>query len=149
MEVLLEDKINTMDNIKVKKEVLLEALRENLKNHNEIYEEAIDNYWKQVKENFQEKVDVAMEQIENRALNNGGIALGIRIEAPENHSLDYERTIHMMELNVREEITLTARDFNRYIRNEWDWAESFLASNSVYTATSEEGVRGKFHAKRR
>jgi hypothetical protein len=54
---------------------------------------------------------------------------------PESHADDYIGTIRRLELCVEKEIELDTQEFDKYIRNKWDWRNSFLSSNSGY-ATS-------------
>ena len=51
---------------------------------------------------------------------------------PENHLDDYDRVIGMLEFSVADKVELTAQDFNAYVRNKWEWHNSFSSSNQAY-----------------
>jgi hypothetical protein len=54
---------------------------------------------------------------------------------PENHSDDYEGTIRRLELCVDSEVELDEVEFDKYIRNKWQWRDSFLSNNTGYAMT--------------
>lgn len=54
---------------------------------------------------------------------------------PESHADDYIGTIRRLELCVDDEIKLDTYEFDKYVRNKWEWRASFLTSNSGYTTS--------------
>lgn len=131
-----------MDNVTIRKDVLKEKLQENLAIHDEIYEEAVENYWKSVTKDFKEKVEEVNGLIKKQDLTHGGISIGIRISAPENHREAYEDVLSMLEYEVDDEVTLSQHDFKSYVLNQWQWSNQFLMSNAVYA--SQDSI-SKFH----
>lgn len=117
-----------MDEVKVKVETLLEALRENRKNHADTLEKAIEGYTK------------AWEDLLVRTLaevrNGGNVKHALSLPLPQDHRNDYDRTIKMLEMTVDEEVTITAYDFARYVMDEWEWRRVTEMSNSAYAAGS-------------
>ena len=51
---------------------------------------------------------------------------------PVNHLEDYDRVIQMLEFSVADKVTLTVKDFQSYVRNQWDWRGEFAGVNQVY-----------------
>ena len=109
----------------VKKEDLKKALVANREGHRDIFEKAIEGYRK-----------AALDQL-NEAINR--IKLGsleqvyIQMPVPEDHTRDYDRIISMLEMEVREDVTLSEKHYAQYVLDDWDWKEHWMASNSAYT----------------
>jgi hypothetical protein len=55
---------------------------------------------------------------------------------PEDHSNDYLSVIRKLELCVEDKIELDSSEFEQYIRNQWAWRNSFITTNSFYSAIS-------------
>jgi hypothetical protein len=55
-----------------------------------------------------------------------------RNKYPEDHGDDYLGTIRRLELCVDNVIELETNEFDSYIRNKWEWRDSFLTSNWGY-----------------
>lgn len=53
---------------------------------------------------------------------------------PEDHGDDYLGTIRRLELSVEPELVLDTHEFDAYIRNKWEWRNSFLNNNSGYVS---------------
>lgn len=58
---------------------------------------------------------------------------------PENHGDDYIGTIKRLELCTDNVIELNAQEFDSYIRNKWDWKDSFINTNKGYTCYAATG----------
>lgn len=56
----------------------------------------------------------------------------MRNSYPESHADDYIGTIRRLELCVEEKVELDTQEFDRYVRNKWEWRDSFLNSNTGY-----------------
>jgi len=54
---------------------------------------------------------------------------------PENHADDYIGTIRRLELCVEKEVELDTTEFDRYVRNKWEWRASFLNNNTGYVTS--------------
>jgi len=54
---------------------------------------------------------------------------------PEDHGDDYTGTIRRLELCVEPQVELDTNEFDAYIRNKWQWRDSFLGSNSCYVTS--------------
>ena len=54
---------------------------------------------------------------------------------PEDHGDDYMGTIRRLELCVDKELELESTEFDSYIRNKWEWKNSFISSNTGYVTS--------------
>jgi hypothetical protein len=62
---------------------------------------------------------------------------------PETHADDYIGTIRRLELCVEDQVELDTQEFDRYVRNKWEWRDSFLTSNTGYvTSYYNSGMSG-------
>lgn len=119
-----------MENVTVRKQELLDILRENRTNHRAIFEEACEGYQKETERILQEHLD------EVRAGKRKKIT--VSLPYPEDHTKDYDRAIKMVEMSVNDEITMTDYDFQSYVMDDWQWKRQFLASNAPYSSTATE-----------
>ena len=117
---------------------LLNYLKDNLAKHDEIYDEAVENYWKELRKSFDNRVKQANELINERDLSRGRVNINISINAPENHRQDYETAIRMFECDIEDTVELNQHEFEMYVLNRWTWVDSFLTSNSLYSAKAND-----------
>jgi hypothetical protein len=141
----------SLQKIKVSNEKLLTIVRENKKKHDEIYEAAVDGYWLEADEflkKYQKETLVAMKKqyrkqvkdLKKQIAKELGLVdkkkkegfVYMRKPFPENHTDDYEGVIRKLELSVDPEIELQGDEFECYVRNKWQWRQSFLATNTNY-----------------
>lgn len=118
-----------MNNINMTTEVdkvkLLETLEKNLETHSKIVQEAKDGYLKKASEVLAEKI----EQIKEGKI----VALAFSLKPPVDYSEVYENSIEMLKWHKGETVTLEADEFRQLVRDEWDWTDNFLLSNSNYS----------------
>jgi len=110
------------------KEELLKKLKENREKHLSIFEEAYEGYKKKVIEILGQRLAAAKEGKK--------ISHHIHMIEPQNQVSDYDRAITMLEMSTDKEITLNEEDFEQYVLDKWHWRNSFLHSNSEYSATA-------------
>jgi len=113
--------------VTVGRKQLLARLHENREKHEKQYLEAYAGYKERV---TQEALKLAEEA---KQLKPGDQLRQIHLCAPQNHRIDYDRAIDRMEWDTSDEVMLTEGDFNTYVRDEWDWANTFRHSHSTYT----------------
>jgi len=113
-----------VNEIKVKKDQLLEALRANRDGHAAQYEKAKAGYLKVTKGKL---ADLIARLAEGEVIGQQWID-----PAPEDHTKDYDVVISMMEWSIGDEIVLTQAQFRQYVQDDWGWREQWLTSNSVY-----------------
>ena len=113
-----------MEIVKIKKSVLLETLKENRKAHRSIFEEAQEGYRAEAIRLLDKALTIAKK--------GGKINTYVRLNAPIDQTKDYDRAIKMVEMSVDENIEISEGDFACYILDDWNWKESFVATNAFY-----------------
>ena len=112
----------------VKREKLLEVLRENRSKHRAIFDEAIENYKAECLSLLEKKI---------AKLKKGKMPrMSIRLLIPEDHTEDYDRVIKMFEMDVREEIELEENEFGMYVMDDWRWKREWLSNTVAYTSSA-------------
>lgn len=51
---------------------------------------------------------------------------------PSNYEPQYTRAIKMLEMSEEKTVRLTAVDFARFVEDDWDWKEEFVATSTLY-----------------
>jgi hypothetical protein len=152
----------SLHQVKVKREEVLNIVKENKEKHDQLLKEAIEGYWVEA-ENQLKKIEKENVAAWNKQLNETIKKLRkdnrakvkalkdqvakelelvkkreksgytyMRNQFPEDHGDDYEGTIRRLELTVSPEVELDTNEFDSYVRNKWVWRDSFLASNTLY-----------------
>ena len=153
----------SLQKIKVSKTELLDIVQDNKKKHDEIYTAAEHGYWIDAKEFLLKHQREQMEQLKRNYLKTvkdlkKQVAKELKMVEqkkkdgyfymrkpfPENHSDDYQGTIRRLELSVDKEIELENSEFDCYVRNKWQWRNSFLGTNSSYALTSSYSMGDNF-----
>jgi|SRR5579862_7246620 len=160
----------SLQKITVSKSELLDIVKDNKKKHDEIYEAAEAGFWleaeetlkKQLKEqltlyrkNYRKNVKDLKKQIANemeavREKKKDYYLSYFRKPFPENHSDDYQGTIRRLELSVEPRVELENTEFDCYVRNKWQWRNSFLntntfyANNAVSSSWSAQSISGSY-----
>tara|TARA_B100001971_G_C17990109_1_gene431880 strand:- start:284 stop:637 length:354 start_codon:yes stop_codon:yes gene_type:complete len=111
--------------VRMKKEVLVNKLKENREKHEKDYAEAKIGFRKEVEEILLNRLE------EIRAGRN--IKMFIDIPIPTNHLKDYDRTLKMLEMDIRLEIELPEDKFAKYVLDDWEWKHEFDNTVSNYT----------------
>jgi hypothetical protein len=117
-----------MKEVKVHKNELLAALKENLGNHAKVFEEALAGY--------QAKVIALLEKSLADARAGKRVLDRLHIPIPVNQSFEYKRAIRMLEMSAEEFITISVNDFDAYVMDRWHWKQNFLVANSMYSVTA-------------
>lgn len=110
--------------ITVSKDALLAALKENRAKHGEAFKKAKEGY-----------IKVTTQQLEDyvRRLADGDLLEHRFINAPpEDHTGDYDDAIDMMEWSTDDAIELSQSQFVQYVKDDWGWKNSWVASNTMY-----------------
>jgi hypothetical protein len=114
----------------VDKKEALATLKGNLKRHRAIVEEARAGYIKKAKAKLNAKLD---------ELASGKLAsLRFDLQAPEDHTDDYELAIRMLELHSEDTIEMSSTDVRTLMMDEWDWLRGFLFTNARYAKSAED-----------
>lgn len=115
-----------MFTIRVKKNALLEKIRENRAEHRAIFEKAVEGYKDFVIANLDRRIE--------RLRQGKAIEETLYFAVPQDHTDDYDRVIGMLEMSLDEELELEESLYRMYVDNNWAWAQNFATSNASYTA---------------
>ena len=121
-----------MREITVDKSNLLEVLKKNRTGHRAIFEEALEGYRKRVVSELQSRLDAALSGVKWDAC--------IELVQPEDHTIEYDRAIQMLEMDIDSTVKLSSTEFQNYVQDEWGWTDRFLTSNASYSRTAERGL---------
>lgn len=120
-------------------EDLKDVISANLAQHIETYETAMAGFRQTVKDELRENLDYleqlgddwTLEDLDDNTLF-GRRSFHMDIMAPENHEEDYGRVWDMLDMTSDETIELNEEQFNKYVRDQWDWSQSFQMSTAAY-----------------
>jgi len=116
------------------REEVLEALKKNRAEHSQIVKEAVAGYLKKAKEAVKAKWD----KLEEGKI----VALQFSLRVPVDHTAEYNTVIKMLEMHKNETIDLNADEMRQLVEDRWDWTDTFLSSNSLYSQTAATKALG-------
>lgn len=112
--------------VRIDKDELLAVLIENHERHRETFEKAQEGYRKRIIEELDRRLADARAGRK--------IDLAFRMPVPEDHTEDYEREIRMLKMETGDVITLSSREFDWFVMDNWGWKTGFTMSSSPYLA---------------
>lgn len=115
-----------MNSVEVKKSELLEVVKKNRDNHRAVFLKAQEGYRKAVIK----ELDDMLEQ----ARKGDKIKRAVTLEAPHDHTGEYDEVIAMLEMSVDNLIELQRQEFNQYVLDKWSWSEYDFANKTAYLA---------------
>jgi hypothetical protein len=115
-----------MNNVKVKKVELLTRLQANRDSHYELFLKAQEGY----RQDVIEELDKSL----NDARSGKGLRVIIHLQAPQNHTDDYDNVITMLQMSVDDVIEVAAHDFQCYVMDKWPWFQASTAVNTMYAS---------------
>jgi len=113
---------------KVKIETLLTHLKKNRDEHLEIVEEAQAEFRRLVIE----KLDLMLHD----ARSNKAIRTSLGLQVPTIHTDAFDNAIGILEMTQdagEECIEIDSGEYERFVRNNWEWSNSFRTTNSAYS----------------
>lgn len=119
-----------MQNFTVKKAELLQVMRTNRDNHRALFLKAQENYRKLVTRE--------LEQMLEDARNGVSFRKHVNLDAPSDHTVEYDNIIGVLEMCTEEDIPLTLAEYKMFVKDQWGWVAD-MVKNSTY-ATSFVGV---------
>jgi hypothetical protein len=114
---------------KVNIETLLGHLRENRDEHVEIVEEAQANFRKLAIQ----KLDMMLAD----ARTGKPIRTKLGLDVPSVHTDAFDNAIGLLEMTMEageKTIEIDAGEYERFVRNNWEWTEEFRFSNRTYSS---------------
>lgn len=115
-----------MEKIKIRKETVLEILRENKAKHCIEFEEAIIGWISKAKIKLTELL-AKLDTDQARALK-----IELYLPRPVSYEKEYDKAIKMIEYEIRDEVEISTQDFDKYFLDEWNWKENFLSNSGLY-----------------
>jgi hypothetical protein len=115
-----------VEKIRIRKETVLEVLKENKAKHCLEYEEAILGWISKAKTKL---TDLLTELNSDKARS---LKIEVYLPRPVSYEKEYEKAIKMIEFEIREEIEISTQDFDKYFLDEWSWKENFLSNSGLY-----------------
>lgn len=128
-------KMNT--NVRVLK--LIDTLKQNKDNHKKMYLEAVTGFKKDAKRQ--------LERLLAKIGDNEVADVYLSVGAPKDMSSVYDTAIKMLNWTQDETIELDANTFRNLVMDEWDWMQSWLASNARYSETADVYGKSKGYIK--
>lgn len=125
-----------MKTVRVKKEKLIETLRENRVKHETEYKTVYGLWRTQYITLLTERITQVREN--NPSLNSfkENVELGyINLPMPKSYISDYDTAIQMLEWTQEEEITLDRREFEQYVLDNWGWKSDFETVKCRYSVS--------------
>lgn len=114
-----------MQTVTVDKAKLLETLHTNRETHRGFFEKALEGYQKRA-------LDILTNHI--KLIKAGKVEkIYVMLPEPSDHTDDYDRAIATLEWTVFDEVELTIKEFDMYVRDNWAWKNEFTTTNSLYT----------------
>jgi hypothetical protein len=110
--------------VTVKKDELLTAIRKNREEHRGMFLEAQKGYRESVIEELDKMLADARTGKDYRVF--------VGLTAPSDHTKDYDRVIHMLEMSTADEVSVTERQFSQFVLDEWGWKGDFVATSANY-----------------
>lgn len=120
-----------MEVVVVKKNRLLETLKENKATHEEDFELAWKGFKEKAIHNFEERLKQLKSLKKGQEIN-----LFVNLDMPQNHADDYQRAIEMLDWEVGDEVELQQREFQQYVQDQWGWTGAVTLSNQMYTGSA-------------
>lgn len=112
--------------VEVDKAVLLDTLRENRDAHREQFLAAQQVFRARVVEELDRRLESARRGDE--------VDLYIRLPEPHDYTETYNAAIEQLEWDINGTVHLDQAEFNRLVRNDWEWARDFAANSLSYLA---------------
>ena len=122
----MNQQLSDMNNIRVRRDTLLEVLGENRNEHRETFLEAQKNYRQRVIEELDTMLEDARENRPIRRI--------VNLLEPEDHTGDYDAAIAMLEMCVDQELIISSHDFQRLVMDEWGWKKAWAENTVAYTS---------------
>lgn len=119
-----------------KREDLIARIKENRDKHAEDFRGALEGYYIELEEQLGEIAKAAKKAAKQAEQQNDPDETHFYVKAqkPQEHTSAYDRVIDMLEMAQDAEIELVESDFARYVRDEWEWKDEFVASSEFYNA---------------
>ena len=110
--------------IKVKKDDLIEKIKENKENHIKEFKKAVVAYKEEALKQLTVQTSRAKE---------GALDIKLELVTPVDNSENYDKIVEMFTWEVEEEVELSQNEFNEYVQDETEFAMAAKYSNTFYS----------------
>ncbi len=117
-----------MNKVRIGKVKLLHQIEKNRAEHKLIYEDALTGWKEEVTEALADALDDATDGVSFKT--------DFDIVEPMHHLGEYDEILEMIRWHDSDYIQLDRVEFNRYIRDDWEWMHHFLGNASIYSSSS-------------
>lgn len=115
---------NGLSIITVQKSNLLGFLKKNREEHRGLFLKA--------QEGYQRQFIVELERSLEDAKAGRAFRRTVELDAPIDHTRDYDRIILMLEMSTSDTVSITEREFAQYVQDDWSWKRDFIGTNMKY-----------------
>lgn len=134
-----------MEKVTVQRAKLIGIIERNRVRHEDIYEKAMAGYKK--KRIAATRKVIGMYQRDLKTMIAGKLPPSTRahtgplhLNVPRKFTDEYVRALGMLRMHTEDTITLTAAEFDQFVRDQWGWSKDFVASNSIYTKSAKARI---------
>lgn len=113
-----------MNSVEVNTRKLLKIVAKNRTEHREVFLQAQTKY--------KAAVIAALEGLLDDARAGKRVTHRIELDAPQDHTRDYDRVIAMLGMSIDKSVTLSGADFECFVMDRWPWAAQFGANTLSY-----------------
>ena len=115
----------SMEQVVVKKDQLREDLVKNKAAHRAEFEKALEGYRTRCIELLEEHIDrIKKGKVE---------VVQVFLPVPEDHTDDYDKALLTLDWTVFDEVVLSIREFDMYVRDNWSWKNEFNTTSAMYS----------------
>lgn len=117
---------NGMNKVRVNKGDLLATMKKNKEKHVITFRAAYEGYVKEA--------TVKLEQMAALARDRKEVIRRLDLVEPKSHEDEYGRVIAMLEMSMDETITISATEFDQFVRDKWAWKKDFMDAFLSYSS---------------
>ena len=110
-------------------------VRDNRERHQRVYKAAWDGYVKDTRRKLLAESRKLLSKDAPRAVR-------IIVNAPADHTKDYDRVLAMLQMHTEPTITMDERTFAQFVLDDWDWKDEWVAAANTYAADFVETEYG-------
>jgi hypothetical protein len=119
-----------MQTVNVKRDELLKKIMKNREEHRQAFEESVNGFKKEYKKKLSQMLEDA--EVDDTYDTN------LTLKFPSHHLSEYDQVITMLEMSTDETIKLSDREFSSYVMDNWNWQQSWLRSNSLWSGIARQ-----------
>ena len=119
--------------VRAEKDELLGLLRHNRAEHRKMIDEARKGFVQKARE----KLSTALDKLADGK----STGVSISLDAPIDHTSEYDTVIRMLELHQGDMVELSADEVRMFVEDEWDWSGRWLVANSGYSSSIADKAR--------